>query len=153
MIFITQSLCMAQAVVLALLTSLHVVQPWMVLALALVFGTFNAFDLPARQAFLVEMVEKDDLPNAIALNSGVFNMARIIGPAIAGILVATIGEAGCFWVNALSYVAVLWGLSLMRIERPIHLLTAEHTWLVLREGVRYAWRTTPIRNLLLLLGI
>jgi len=143
---------MAQAAVLALLTSLHVIQPWMVLVLAFAFGTVNAFDLPARQSFLVEMVEKGDLTNAIALNSSAFNMARIVGPAIAGILVALLGEAGCFWVNALSYLAVIWGLWVMRIDHPRHEPSAQHPWHVLREGVGYAWRTTPIRNLLLLLG-
>src|SRR5262249_3012439 len=132
MILITQALCMAQAAVLALLTSLHVIQPWMVLVLAFAFGTVNAFDLPARQSFLVEMVEKGDLTNAIALNSSAFNMARIVGPAIAGILVALIGEAGCFWVNALSYLAVIWGLWVMRIDHPRHEPRAQHPWHVLR---------------------
>src|SRR4029453_10020696 len=95
----------------------HVVAPWIVLILAFVFGTINALDLPARQSFVVELVGKEDLPNAIALNSAAFNTARIVGPAVAGILLATVGEAGCFWINALSYVAVIG--SLWRVDLVI----------------------------------
>src|SRR5690349_23759572 len=91
----TQSFALLQAAALATLVSSGVVRPWMVLALAFGFGIFSAFDLPARQSFLVEMVGREDLPNGIALNSAAFNTARVIGPAIAGVLVASIGDAGC----------------------------------------------------------
>ena len=84
----------------------------------------NAFDIPARQAFLIDMVGREDLLNAIALNSSMFNGARIIGPAIAGILVASIGEGWCFFANAVSYIAVIAGLLLMRIEHPANLATS-----------------------------
>ncbi|HTM58297.1 MAG TPA: MFS transporter [Candidatus Udaeobacter sp.] len=154
LLLITQSLAMAQAVAMALVTSMGVVQPWMVLLLALIFGVFNAFDLPARQSFLVEMVGKEDLSNAIALNSAAFNAARVIGPAFAGVLVAMIGEQGCFWLNAVSYMAVLY--SLWRIHATRHIAPpAEelHTMDYLRDGARYVWRTGPIRNLLALLGV
>src|ERR1051325_8988893 len=113
----TQSLLLARAVALAIAVSAGGVKPWMVLALAVVYGIVNTFDLPARQSFIIEMVGREDLSNDIALNSAAFNAARILGPAIAGVLVATIGEAGCFWLNALSFVAVIVGLSLMRAGR------------------------------------
>jgi MFS family permease len=153
LLLITQSLAMIQAVLMALVTTTGVVQPWMVLVLAVMFGVFNAFDLPARQTFLVEMVGKPDLANAIALNSAAFNAARVIGPAVAGVLVATIGEGGCFWLNAVSYLAVLY--SLWRIVVPPFTASAEssHAMQHLREGMNYAWSNAPIRNLLLLLGV
>ncbi len=89
------------------------------IVLAALMGVVNAFDIPARQAFLVEMVGREDLMNAIALNSSMFNGARIIGPSIAGILVAGIGEGWCFFANAVSYIAVIAGLLMMRVERRI----------------------------------
>src|SRR5438093_1012372 len=107
LILITQSAALVQAALLALVVTLGVVQPWMVLALAFVFGIVNSFDLPARQSFLVEMVGKEDLPNAIALNSAGFNVARVLGPAVAGVVMATAGEGACFWANAASYLAVI----------------------------------------------
>lgn len=151
LILITQTCALLQAVALAALVTTGVVRPWMVLALAFVFGMFNAFDLPARQSFLIEMVGKEDLSNAIALNSAAFNTARVIGPAFAGILVATIGEGGCFWLNALSYVAVL--ISLWRMTPMEHAAHAHRAAATLMDGVRYAWGVKPIRNLLLLLAV
>jgi MFS family permease len=151
LILFTQSAALVQAAILATVVTTGAVQPWMVLALAFMFGVFNAFDLPARQSFLFEMVGKEDLSNAIALNSAAFNTARVLGPAIAGVMVATIGEGGCFWVNALSYVAVLVGLMRMTpMARPAEARAAPAT---MRDGVRYAWNTPSIRNLLLLLGV
>ena len=153
LLIFTQSGMMIQAVVMALLTSLHRISPWGLLGLAFLFGIINAFDLPARQTFLIEMVGKDDLANAIALNSAVFNVARVIGPAIAGILVATMGEDGCFWLNAASYLAVLYGLWRIRIERVRRHIEEVGTLAHLREGIVYAWNHEAIRNLLLLLGV
>jgi MFS family permease len=154
LLLITQGLAMAQAVAMALVTSAGIVQPWMVLVLALIFGVFNAFDLPARQSFLVEMVGKEDLSNAIALNSAAFNAARVIGPAFAGILVALIGEQGCFWLNAVSYVAVLYSLWRIQVVRHIAAPAEEqHVLHYLRDGARYVWGNHPIRNLLGLLGV
>jgi MFS family permease len=152
LILVTQSSALVQAVLLATVVSTGVVRPWMVLALALFFGVFNAFDLPARQSFLVELVGKEDLSNGIALNSAAFNTARIVGPAIAGVLVATIGEAGCFWLNALSYLAVIW--SLLRLDLPPRAADEgeERALSNLTEGVRYALSVGPLRNLLALLG-
>jgi MFS family permease len=113
----------------------------------------NAFDIPARQSFLVDMVGKEDLMNAIALNSSMFNGARIIGPAIAGLLVARIGEGWCFLANAVSYVAVIAGLLMMRVERPARLAPHGPALTHLIEGYRFARHTAPIRALLLLLGL
>jgi MFS family permease len=152
LLYITQGLALVQAVLLAAVVSAGITKPWMVLALAMLFGVINAFDLPARQSFLVELVGKDDLPNAIALNSAAFNSARIIGPALAGVLLATIGEAGCFWINAVSYLAVLW--SLAQLHLPPHAAThARPSSSTLTEGVRYALGVRSIRNLLVLLGL
>jgi MFS family permease len=139
--------------VLAMLTLTHRVQVWHVMALASCLGVVNAFDIPARQAFLVDMVGKEDLLNAIALNSSMFNGARIIGPAIAGILVGWIGEGWCFLINSLSYIAVIAGLLMMKLEpRPAR----DHRGSALEnilEGFRYVRDTAPIRALLLLLGL
>src|SRR5262249_34557180 len=109
----TQAASMLLAFVLAELTLAGRVQLWHVFALAAPLGVVNAFDIPPRQAFLVQLVGRDDLMNAIALNSSMFNGARIVGPAIAGVLVAAIGEGWCFFLNGVSYIAVLASLSLM----------------------------------------
>ena len=114
----TQISSMILALVFAALTLTHLVQVWHIFVLAALLGVVNAFDIPGRQAFLVDMVGKEDLMNAIALNSSMFNGARIIGPAIAGILVARIGEGWCFFANSLSYIAVIIGLLMMRVVRP-----------------------------------
>src|SRR6185295_17182790 len=111
-IVITQTLSMIMPLVLATLTLTHRVQVWHVFALASCLGIVNAFDIPARQAFLVEMVGRDDLINAIALNSSMVNGARVVGPAVAGLLVAAVGEGWCFLLNGVSYVAVITGLLL-----------------------------------------
>ena len=104
------------AFILAALTFLEKVQVWHVFVLASLLGVVNAFDIPGRQSFLVDMVGKEDLMNAIALNSSMFNGARVIGPAIAGILVAKIGEGWCFFANAVSYIAVIIGLLMMKVQ-------------------------------------
>ena len=151
MVLVTQSLALVQALALAVVVSAGIAQPWMVLVLAFVFGSINAFDLPARQSFLVELVGKEDLPNAIALNSAAFNTARVIGPAIAGIVVGVAGEAWCFWINAVSYLVVIAMLRRMDlVARPIAGAGAAAASLL--EGVRYVLATPPVRNLLILLG-
>ena len=120
----TQISAMILALVFATLTLTHLIRVWHIFVLAALLGVVNAFDIPARQSFLVDMVGKEDLMNAIALNSSMFNGARIIGPAIAGILVARIGEGWCFLANSLSYIAVITGLLLMRVARPASLAAA-----------------------------
>src|SRR5581483_5438129 len=123
-----------------------------IFVLAALLGIVNAFDIPGRQSFLVEMVGKDDLINAIALNSSMFNGARIIGPAIAGLLVARIGEGWCFFANAVSYLAVITGLLMMRVQPRSELPTGSPIAHVI-EGFRFVRTTAPIRAILLLLGL
>jgi MFS family permease len=153
LLYFTQGAALVQAAVLATVVTAGVAQPWMVLALAGVFGIINAFDMPARQSFVVELVGKEDLGNAIALNSAAFNTARIVGPAVAGVLLATVGEGGCFWLNALSYVAVLASLARLDLPKREFFQRGRALGSSLKEGVRYAWATLPLRNLLLLLGV
>jgi MFS family permease len=151
---VTQTASMILAAVLAGLTLTNRVHEWHVIVLAILLGVVNAFDLPARQAALVQMVEREDLMNAIALNSSMFNGARIVGPAIAGILVAAIGEGWCFFANAVSYIAVLAGLLMMRMPRTPNGQAVSGTAVEnIIEGFRYVARTAPIRALLVLIGV
>ncbi|HTR48447.1 MAG TPA: MFS transporter [Verrucomicrobiae bacterium] len=149
----TQVSSMILAFILAMLTLTKRITVEQVIILAALMGIVNAFDIPARQSFLVEMVGREDLINAIALNSSMFNGARIIGPSIAGLLVAWKGEGWCFFANAVSYIAVIAGLLLMRIPpKPRHAEMAspfEH----IAEGFRFVRNTAPIRALLLLIGL
>ena len=117
LLVVTQTIAMTLAFVLAALTFTGVVQVWHIVALAAMMGAVNAFDGPARQAFAVEMVGREDLPNAIALNSMTFNSTRIIGPAIGGLLLAAVGAAWCFAINGLTFLAVIAALLAMR-SRP-----------------------------------
>ena len=149
----TQSTAMLLAAALAALTLSGRVHEWHVFALAVMLGLVNAVDIPTRQAFVVELVEREDFMNAIALNSAMFNGARVAGPALAGILVASIGEGWCFLVNALSYVAVIAGLWRMRVRRRGVPSRASSGLADLLEGFRFAWRTRPIRMLLFALGL
>jgi MFS family permease len=149
----TQTASMILAAILALLTITGRIQVWQIMVIAAGLGTVNAFDIPARQAFLIDMVGREDLMNAIALNSSMFNGARIIGPAIAGILVASIGEGWCFFANAVSYIAVIIGLLLMRIEHAANLAQRGSPLENILEGFAFARNTGPIRVILLLLGL
>jgi len=149
----TQIASMTLASILAALTLTGAVRVSYVFALAALLGLVNAFDIPARQAFLVDMVGKEDLMNAIALNSSMFNGARIVGPAIAGILVASIGEGWCFFANAVSYVAVIVMLLMMRVKAPAKLAPPGSPLSHILEGFRFVRHAAPIRSLLLLLGL
>jgi MFS family permease len=150
-LFVTQGAMMASASMLAVLTLSGVVEVWHIIVLAALTGTANAFDVPTRQSFTIEMVGRADLPRAIALNSIMFNAARLIGPALAGLLVAAVGEGWCIALNALSYIAVLSGLSLMRLElQPLRAPSDPLT--DLREGFVYVATHRQIRTLLLLLA-
>ncbi|HUI83325.1 MAG TPA: MFS transporter [Candidatus Binatia bacterium] len=149
----TQTSSMILAAILAALTLSGRVQVWHIMVLAAGMGVVNAFDIPARQAFLMDMVGREDLMNAIALNSSMFNGARIIGPAVAGILVASIGEGWCFFANAVSYIAVIAGLLMMRIQHPANLANQGSPLENLLEGFAFARNTAPIRAILLLLGL
>jgi MFS family permease len=149
----TQTLMMIQALVMAGLTLTHRIQVWQVFYLALMLGICNAFDVPARQSFIVEMVGKEDLMNAIALNSSMFNAARSIGPAVAGILVAALGEGLCFLLNGLSFIAVIAGLLLIKINRNASQRDRAPKLEQFKEGFRYVKDNRPMRTLLLLLGV
>jgi MFS family permease len=150
---VIQSLMMLLAFPLAVLTLMHRIQVTHVIVLAILLGFVNAFDIPVRQSFVAEMVGREDLINAIALNSSMMNGARIIGPAVAGILVSIVGEGWCFLVNGLSYLAVIIGLIFITAgnNRP-----REHEGSrieAILEGFRFALHTRPVRALLLLLGV
>jgi MFS family permease len=148
----TQTVSMILAFILAGLTLTHRVTVKDIFVLASMLGIVNAFDIPGRQSFLVDMVGREDLMNAIALNSSMFNGARVIGPAIAGVLVARLGEGWCFFVNGVSYIAVIVGLLLMKVNSPGR---ASHGAPLdqLKEGFRFVNDTAPIRALLMLLGV
>jgi MFS family permease len=152
-IIATQTSAMILALILSGLTLAGRVTVWEIFLLAALLGVVNAFDIPGRQAFLVEMVGKEDLINAIALNSSMFNGARVIGPAVAGILVASIGEGWCFFSNGVSYLAVIAGLLLMRLPRWQRPTRAGPPLADIVEGFRFVRHTTPIRVLLLLIGL
>ncbi len=148
----TQTASMLLAFALAGLTLTKTVHVWHVFVLASLLGAVNAFDIPARQSFQVEMVGKADLMNAIALNSSMFNGARVIGPMVAGILVPLIGEGWCFAANAISYVAVIINLFLMRVHCAPR--ASKHSPIEdIIEGFRWVNQTKVIRALLLLLGL
>jgi MFS family permease len=149
----TQTAAMLLAFILAGLTLSGRVQLWHVFALAAMLGVVNAFDIPARQSFLVQLVGREDLMNAIALNSSMFNGARILGPAIAGVLVAAIGEGWCFFLNGASYLAVLAGLLMMH-PKPQPARSEGSTPIGrIVEGFAFVARTAPIRSILMLLAL
>jgi MFS family permease len=148
----TQSLSMVLPFILAVLTLTGHVRVWHIFLLASCLGVVNAFDLPARQAFVLDLVGREDLVNAIALNSSMVNGARIVGPSVDGLLVAAVGEGWCFLLNSLSYVAVIIGLLLMRIEPRRRTVVSGSGWHDTLEGFRFVARTAPVRALLLLLG-
>ena len=150
----TQVLAMAQSAALAVLTISGRIEVWHLIALAVVQGLISAFDVPARQAFVVEMVEgKDDLPNAIALNSSLVNAARLVGPAIAGVMVAAVGEGWCFAVDSASYLAVIASLLAMTVVRRERVAPERHVLADLSAGFRYAFGFRPIRAGLILLAL
>ncbi|BCS54401.1 MFS transporter [Geobacter sp. SVR] len=155
LLIVTQMLAMLQAAFLAAAVLTGIVQVWQIIALSLVLGIVNAVDIPVRQSFVVQMVEhRDDLSNAIALNSSMVNGARLIGPSVAGLLVASVGEGICFLLNAASYLAVILALAAMRIPpRSHHHHHRPHILHELREGVAYAAKFGPIRSILLLVAL
>ncbi len=151
-IMATQSAFMVLALLLATLTFTGVIRVWHIMVIAASLGVVNAFDIPARQSFVLDMVGREDLPNAIALNSSMFNGARIVGPAVAGMLVAAVGEAWCFFLNGVSYIAVLSGLYLIKVTHRRRTASGSAISRI-AEGFVFVHRTRPIRYLLGLLGI
>jgi len=155
LLVITQVLAMFQSLALALLTMTGLIKMWHVIVLSVLQGLINSFDMPARQAFVVEMVEKrEDLANAIALNSSMVNAARLLGPSIGGVVIAAVGEGWCFMIDAVSYIAVIASLLAMTITaRVIQPTKDANVFQQLREGWSYATHFAPIRNVLLLLAL
>ena len=153
-IIITQTLAMIQAAILAVLTLTNTIQIWHIISLSVFVGIVNAFDMPTRQSFVIDLVDdKSDLPNAIALNSSMFNAARLVGPTIAGILISVLGEGLCFLLNAISYIAVIIALLMMHIVPKMETIKKEKVLKGLKEGLKYAYNFKPIRVLLLFLGL
>ncbi len=149
----TQTTMMVLAFALAALTLGGMIREWHIFVLAALLGIANAFDIPTRQAFLIETVSRDDIVNAVALNSSMLNGARIVGPAVAGLIVAAFGEGWCFLLNAISYVAVIGALLVMHVDAVPHAHAHASAWESVVEGFAFSWNTKPIRALLLLLGL
>ncbi|MBV9211129.1 MAG: MFS transporter [Acidobacteria bacterium] len=151
----TQVLAMLQSLALAILALTGLIKIWHVVVLSIFQGLINAFDMPARQAFLVEMIEKrEDLSNAIALNSSMVNAARLLGPSLGGVIIAAVGEGWCFMLDGLSYLAVIASLLAMRLTpRVAQPLKKDNLFRQMAEGWRYATHFAPIRKILLLLAL
>jgi MFS family permease len=154
-LIVTQTLAMIQALILAFLTLTGVVHVWHIIVLSIVLGVINAFDIPTRQSFIIELIEKaEDLGNAIALNSLMFNGARLVGPAIAGILIGLLGEGVCFLINGISFLGIVFALIAIKVpQRKKVVRASQRIWQDLREGYSYAFRFAPIRYILFQLGL
>jgi MFS family permease len=153
-LLIAQSLAMIQAFILAGLVLTGNIAIWHIIALSMFIGIVNSFDIPIRHAFIVEMIDnRQDLGNAIALNASLFNAARLIGPSVAGVLIAVFGEGICFLLNAISYIAVLVTLIVIRIAPRESNALRKHIFHELKEGFVYAFNFAPIRSTLLILGL
>ncbi len=155
MLLITQSLALLQALILAVLVFLNLITIWHLIVLSVFLGIINAFDMPIRQSFVVDMLDnqKQDINNAIALNSSMVNGARLIGPSIAGILIATLGDGWCFAINCLSYLAVIISLLRMKIIKIPIKKSQTNVIGQLKEGFKYTFGFKPIKYLILLLAI
>jgi MFS family permease len=150
----TQVLALVQSFALAALAIPGVIQIWHILALSAFQGVINAFDVPARQSFLIDMIEdRADLSNAIALNSSMVNAARLVGPSIAGLLIASVGEGWCFFVDGVTYFGIVGSLLAMRVARRPRPATKKRVLHELADGFQYAFGFTPIRSVLLLLAL
>jgi MFS family permease len=153
-LIVTQILAMIQSFILAFLFFNNSIEVWHIVLLSIFLGCINAFDMPARQSFVVDMIEKrEDLGNAIALNSSMFNGARLLGPSIAGILISLTGEGMCFLINGVSYIFVLVFLLMMRINREKVKAKHKHVLHGIKEGFNYTFGFKPIRYIILLLAL
>lgn len=150
LLMITQSAMMLLAFILAGLTFAGIVQPWQIVVLAFGVGVANAFDAPARQSFVLELVDREHLSNAIALNSTMFQMSTVVGPAVAGLVYALFGPAWCFLINGLSYLAVIAALWMMQIRPQPEKTARKSTTEELKEGLTYVVRHSLIRTLILI---
>ena len=152
LLLITQALSIIPALVLGILTGMNLITVWHVALLATFLGTVNAFDIPARQAFVIEIVGKHHLTNAIALNSAAFNGARILGPVIAGLAIAYLGIPACFFLNALSFVAVIIALSKMKIQDYVK-KDSQGLMKDFMEGIHFIRNKPEIYNIILLIAV
>jgi len=152
-LYFTQSGAGLLALLLGVLVTTHHVHPLTVYAVSLGLGIVNLFDVPARQAFVQEMVGRDLIANAVSLNSVLMNSGRVIGPGIAAAFIALVGTAGCFYANAASYVAVIWALWMMRPAEFLPMRIVERERGQLRLGLRYLWNTPLLRNVILSIAI
>jgi MFS family permease len=150
LLILTQTGAMLLAFVLAALVFSGLVQQWHIILLAAGLGLVNAFDSPGRQAFVVEMVGREDLPNAIALNSLMFNSARVVGPALGGLLLAVVGAGWCFTINGISYLAVIWSLWAMELHPQGVKVTAESPWKQFVSGIHHAAEQVELGGLILI---
>jgi MFS family permease len=151
---VTQTLAMIQALILAFLALIGAIQVWHIIVLSIFLGVINAFDMPTRQSFIVELIEKaEDLGNAIALNSFMFNGARLVGPAVAGILIGLLGEGVCFLINGISFFGIIFALIAIKVPERKKVVRAPRIWQDLKEGYSYAFGFAPIRYILLQLGL
>ena len=154
LMFTIQVLQMFQAIALAALAAAGVIEPWHIITLAMILGVLVAFELPVRHAYLLELVgDKGDLPNAVALTSMMANLGRLVGPALAGVTIVWIGEAGCFVLNALSFVIVIITFLMIRVTPTARPATHPPFWRGIADGLAYAWRSAAIRLLLSLLAL
>jgi MFS family permease len=150
----TQAISMLQSLLLAALTLTHRINITEVLALSILQGVVNAFDMPGRQSFMIEMVEdRADLSNAIAINSSMVHLARLLGPALAGILIAATNEGWCFGIDGVSYIAVIVSLLMMRVKPAAHAKTSTSMLEQLREGWTYVANFSPVRTILLVFAL
>src|SRR5437764_3229997 len=149
----TQSSAAVLAVALWLIVLTGVTQLWMIYVLAFLLGVVTVFDNPARQSFVIEMVGHDDVANAVGLNSAVFNSARLIGPAVAGLLIHAIGISPSFLLNAFSFVPVVAALAAMRTRELAQVNPVARSRGQIREGLRYVWQTPAVRSTLLLVTV
>ncbi len=151
---ITQTAALVQAFILSALVLTNTVQVWHIMVLSFLLGLINSFDMPVRQSFVVEMVEKkEDLGNAIALNSSLVNSARLIGPSIAGVLIAAFGEGICFFLNGVSYIAVIVSLLLMKIRPKVKRSEVGRVLNDIKQGLSYVYHFPPIRYILIMLAL
>ncbi len=153
LLVITQVSMMVLAFILALLTFTNTVQPWHILVLAFFLGIANAFDAPARTSFILELVSREDMTNAIALNSTMFNIATVVGPSVAGLTYAVLGPAWCFTLNGITYIAVIIALLLMRIKLAPQTVPRRAAFTELGEGIRYVLKNRMILSLIVSVGV
>ncbi len=152
-LLLTQTVFMLQAFILTALTYFHVVQYWHVLILSALFGLTQTLDMPARQSFFIEMVGRKDLMNAVSLNSTIVNLAKIVGPAISGIVIVKFGPVFCFFLDGLSYIAVLWGILLIHTPDLVVQRNHRHMLQEIKEGIQYIRKDRTLTSNVLIMAV